>query len=84
MPARTATPPPLSPRQHAILQSVVTFMDEHGYAPTLREIQGALGISSISVVAHHLDVVEARGYLRRVPGTSRSIVLLPAARRVTR
>lgn len=76
--------PPLTRPLRDILQSVVAYVDEHGYAPTMREIQATVGISSSSVVAYRLTVLEERGYLRRTPGASRSIVLLPAAYRVTR
>lgn len=83
-PAATKPPTALTRRQRDILLSIVEFMAEHHHAPSLREIQDASGLSSVSVVAHHLDVVEARGYLRRTPGIPRSIVLLPPAYRVSR
>lgn len=77
-------PQALSGSRRAVLGCVMEHVARHGYPPTMREIQGELGISSISVVAYHLDALQAAGYLRRTPGTSRSIVVLPLAHRVWR
>lgn len=84
--AKHATTPPraLSGSRRDVLGCVMEHVARHGYPPTLREIQGELGISSISVVAYHLDALQDAGYLRRSPKISRSIVLLPLAHRVWR
>lgn len=81
----TTTPPrALSGSRRAVLSCIVAYVARHGYPPTLREIQRELEISSISVVAHHLDALQDAGYLRRSPKISRSIVVLPLAYRVWR
>lgn len=81
----TIKPPrALSGSRRAVLGCIVEYVARHGYPPTMREIQRELEISSISVVAYHLDALQAAGYLRRTPGASRSIVLLPLAHRVWR
>jgi len=49
------------------------FVQEKGYAPSQREIQTELGISSGSVVDYHLKALEAEGYIRRVPDVARAI-----------
>lgn len=82
--AAVSAPATLTRRQRDILQSIRAYMDEHNHAPSMREIQDDAGISSVSVVSHHLGVLEARGYLRRTPGIPRSMVLLTPAYRVTR
>lgn len=82
--ATTKQPRALSGSRRAVLGSVVEYVAHHGYPPTMREIQQELGISSISVVAYHLDALQDAGYLRRSPKISRSIVLLPLAHRVWR
>ena len=79
-----SAPSALSRRQRAVLRCVVGHVGLHGYAPTIREIQRALGISSSSVVAYQLDALEERGLIRRTPHVSRSIVLLPAAHEAMR
>ncbi len=65
----------LSERQQAILAFIETFVRENGYPPTYEEIRVALGISTKSLVNHHLEALEAAGCLSRVPNTPRSIRL---------
>jgi repressor LexA len=66
----------LSNRQRAILAFIEEFLEENGYPPTYEEIRAALGFSTKSLVNHHLEVLEATGYLSRVPKTPRSIRLM--------
>ena len=81
----TIKPPrALSGSRRAVLGCIVEYVARHGYPPTMREIQGELEISSSSVVAHHLDALQAAGYLRRTPKRSRSIVVEPAAHKALR
>jgi len=56
-----------------ILQFIRNFMMQKGYAPTLREIQTALDISSDSVVDYHLKVLEKEGFVSREPEVARGI-----------
>jgi len=65
----------LSERQQAILAFIEEFMRENGYPPTYEEIRVALGISTKSLVNHHLDALEAAGRLSRAPNTPRGIRL---------
>ena len=44
----------LSPRQREILEFVNSHVDQHGYPPTVREIGGAVGLTSPSTVHAHL------------------------------
>lgn len=47
-----------------LLDFIVDFKQQHnGIAPTKREIQVALDISSTSVVAYHLDQLEEAGLI---------------------
>ena len=80
----TTPPPTLSRRQRAILGYVADHVARHGYAPTVREIQERLKISSTSVVVYGLAGLEQRELIRRTPHVSRSIVLLPAAHEALR
>ena len=48
-------------RQKQILNFVVENIRKHGYAPTLTEIAGFLGLSSLSTVHEHLSVLEKKG-----------------------
>lgn len=52
-----------------IYQYILTFCDSHsGNSPTLRQIVDGTGISSTSVVAYHLDILEEHGLLERRDG----------------
>ena len=76
----------LSDRQRFILTFIRTFMHEHGYAPSIREIKGeveraglvrtASGNTSTSVVDYNLRALEDGGYIRRDRNKSRAIELI--------
>jgi repressor LexA len=55
----------LTPRQQQILDYLIKAIQEKGYAPSVREIGGALGLSSPSTVHQHLTALEDKGYVRR-------------------
>lgn len=48
-----------------VYQAIVDHIDEHGIAPTIREIQTAIGASSSSVIAYHLNALESEGKVTR-------------------
>ena len=57
----------MTPQQGATLAWIRSFMREHGYAPTLREIGGHFGISSTSAFERVHRLVDA-GHLKLVAG----------------
>ena len=65
----------LSAKRQQIVDFILQFMEERGYPPTVRDIQGGCGISSTSVVDYHLKVLEKEGHIRRDPEVSRGIEL---------
>lgn len=75
----------LTPRQQRILNHIKDSIEKRGYPPSMREIGGAVGLTSSSSVAHQLRVLEEKGFLKRDPNRPRAIeVFLPevmAARR---
>jgi len=66
----------LSPKQQRIIDFIQAFWTDRGYPPTVRDIVSGCGISSTSVVAYNLGVLDSRGYIRRHPEVSRGIELL--------
>ncbi len=66
----------LTKRQREIYDFVRSFVEEHGYAPSLEEIAGHFGLSSVATVHEHLSNLEAKGALRRDPNRSRAIELV--------
>jgi repressor LexA len=65
----------LSERQRGILKFIQRWSDEHGYPPTIREIGGAVGINSTSVVNYNLNKLVKEGYISRSKDVSRGIRL---------
>lgn len=63
----------LSDKQERILQFLNGFLDEHGYPPTVRDIQYGCDISSTSVVDYNLQILQRDGHIRRSPDISRGI-----------
>jgi repressor LexA len=67
----------LTGRQQRILRVIRDSSRRRGYAPTLREIGEAAGLTSPSSVSYQLSVLQDKGYLRRIAGRPRTIELLP-------
>ncbi len=65
----------LTPKQLEILDFVVAFIDEHRYAPTLRETGEEFDISRVTVL-QHLNELEEKGYIERESNVSRGIKVL--------
>jgi repressor LexA len=64
-----------------IVEFIRNFVEERGYAPTIGEIQKALGISSKSVVKYHLSALEEEGLITREPEVARGIEVSGVGRR---
>lgn len=71
--AVTRPGPPLAKRSYEVLQYLRAYIEEHGYAPSAREIQGAIGVASSSSVTFHLKKLRRAGYIEQTPNVSRSI-----------
>jgi repressor LexA len=65
----------LTPRQREVLQAILDYRAEKGYAPSIRELGKILGISSLRGVTVHLTALEKKGWIER-ESTSRSIRIL--------
>lgn len=63
-----------------ILDFIRKFLDERGYAPTVRDIARGCNISTPSVVQHHLNKLESQGHIHRDPEIFRSIQLVERKR----
>jgi len=66
----------VSDTRQQILNFIRKFLDEKGYAPTVRDIVKGCHISTPSVVQHHLNMLEKQGYILRDPEIFRSIQLV--------
>jgi repressor LexA len=65
----------LSDRQQRMLGFIRSYLTQHGYPPSNREIGRATGISSTSVVDYNLRRLERKGHLVCDPKVSRGIKL---------
>ena len=66
----------LTARQQEIWQFLVTYVDDHGYPPTVREIGEHVGLASPSTVHAHLANLERAGLIKRDPTKPRAIELV--------
>jgi repressor LexA len=63
----------LTLRQRRILTCIRESVQQRGYPPSMREIGELVGLTSPSSVAHQLQVLERKGYIRRDPNLPRAI-----------
>jgi repressor LexA len=66
----------LTKRQQEIFDYVRSYVGDHGYPPTVRDIGKAIGLTSSSTVHAHLANLEKLGLLRRDPTKPRAIEVL--------
>ncbi|KHL11993.1 repressor LexA [Mumia flava] len=68
----------LTPRQRRVLEIIRESIEQRGYPPSMREIGAAVGLASVSSVAHQLKVLERNGFVKRDPNRPRALeVFLP-------
>lgn len=65
----------LSDRQVRMLAFIRSYLEEHNYPPTIREIGKAVGIPSTSVVKYNLERLQEKGYIERSEEVSRGLRL---------
>lgn len=62
---------------HPTQKKLLDLLKENITEPlTVRELQSALGISSTSIVHHHMEQLEKKGYLRRNPANPKDYQIL--------
>jgi repressor LexA len=67
---------PLTARQQEILGFIRLHARTEGYWPSIREIQKHFGFKSTNAVAGHLDALQSKGVIDRVPGQARTFRIL--------
>lgn len=66
----------LTKKQLALLNFIEDFTSENGVSPTYREIMSGLGLSTVSVVAEHINNLIEKGVIKKAPGEARSLEIL--------
>ena len=65
----------VTPRQKEMLDYLRSYIDGHGYAPTLDEIGKHFGLASLATVHKHIQNLERKGLVRRLAHQSRALVI---------
>ena len=65
----------LTRKQKEILEFIKKTMFKKGVSPTFREIMQFFGFKSIKTVQDHIKALERKGYIKKDPNKSRSIIL---------
>jgi SOS-response transcriptional repressor LexA len=60
-------------KQRELLAYIETFISEHGYSPSYREIMNGLHYNSVATVALHVGSLIKRGHLRKRDYSARSL-----------
>ncbi len=71
---------PVTPAERRVLNFIVDYTTEHGYAPTFRDICDGLGYSSTNAAVCFLRQLERRGVLTWTPGLARTIRIVGESR----
>jgi SOS-response transcriptional repressor LexA len=60
-------------KQRELLSYIESFIGEHGYSPSYREIMNGLQYTSVATVALHVNNLIRRGHLRKRDRSARSL-----------
>ena len=60
-------------KQQELLEFIQTFITEHGYSPSYREIMTGLNYTSVATVSLHVNSLIARGHLQKRGHSARSL-----------
>jgi repressor LexA len=60
-------------KQRELLTFIETFIGEHGYSPSYREIMSGQGYNSVATVALHVNSLIKRGHLKKRDNSARSL-----------
>jgi repressor LexA len=66
-------------KQKELLNFIETFIAEHGYSPSYREIMQGLNYTSVATVALHVNNLIKRGHVRKRDRSARSLEVVKAS-----
>jgi hypothetical protein len=81
---QTDNPKPVRPtkKQKELLTFIETFIGEHGYSPSYREIMAGLNYTSVATVALHVNSLIKRGHLVKRDHSARSLEVVTPSEEV--
>ncbi|GAA4879272.1 hypothetical protein GCM10023310_69270 [Paenibacillus vulneris] len=53
----------MTPKQKIMLEAIITFIKQHKYSPSVRELCSIIGISSVSTAHGHLERLKSKGFI---------------------
>ena len=74
--ARLAKRKPLTVREKQIMRYITQEINKNGYAPSVREIGAAVGLSSTATVHTYLNKLEKLGYIKKESQKGRTLRVL--------
>ncbi len=69
----------MTKKQKAILDYMKSHVSQHSYWPSIRDIQAKFRFASTNAVFGHLQALERKGFLQRIPGAARAYKIVPEA-----
>lgn len=69
-------------KQRELLTFIETFIGEHGYSPSYREIMAGLNYTSVATVSLHVDNLIRRGHLRKRDRSARSLEIMRSSEEI--
>ncbi len=60
-------------KQRELLSYIQSFITQHGYSPSYREIMSGCSYNSVATVAVHINNLISRGHLRKRDNSARSL-----------
>ncbi|HET9411992.1 MAG TPA: hypothetical protein VFO38_04030 [Candidatus Saccharimonadales bacterium] len=69
-----------SKKQRELLSFIDSFISQHGYGPSYREIMNGLGYKSVSTVATHVDNLIKKGHLHKRDYSARSLEVVQSSK----
>ena len=69
----------LSEREQQVYDAIKTYIDKHGFAPSMRELCKSVEMKSTATMQKYLDKLESEGYISRGKFTPRAISISKAA-----
>lgn len=66
----------LTERESQVLDIIINYIKENGYAPSVREIGDAIGFKSTSSVHAHLKNLETKGFIERKENFPRALKII--------
>jgi repressor LexA len=65
----------LTSKQRDVLESIITFLEESGYPPSIQQLCIKCDVKSTSTIHHHLTALKKKGFIHWNPSERRAITV---------